>query len=316
MSAKMKFDKFLGKVRESDETDVSGSDGNSTAAKITVNGVSPDSEGNIALDAKNISFNLKDDSTGADIPTSSAIGDLNLQVFFESMQTAIFTINGRSLSPDSKLTGEITIAGDAIFLEPDGSETPMQDWDGNPLNEKTVYNLAYDLYTYGIREIMINGDGSQTYWPDRGTADLDLTAEKIDVYRNYDPDGFVQYRYTAMNALVDMNWVKMEIPEYGDITSTDEMGESYDSTMVTHYAPCNGWLIIEWCSDSLKDDSYVEIGGVQFHLGTVSEAGGLAWRQFIFPIATSTEWFIYDDEVRSYRVRFLPCSNIVNLYGE
>ena len=118
-----------------------------------------------------------------------------------------------------------------------------------------------------------------------------------------------------MNALEDMNWVKMEIPEYGDITSTDEMGESYESTMVTHYAPCNGWLIIEWCSDALTDDSYVEIGGVQFHLGTVSQEGGLAWRQFIFPIASSTEWYIYDDEVRSYRVRFLPCANTITLYG-
>ena len=311
----VKYDPVLGAFRTIDD----GSQNSGGAANITVNGISPDPEGNIQLNAENISFSSKN-SMGEDFPCSASISRENLQVFFESMQYAIFSVNGHCayIDPSNPIAvqGDISIYGDTMFLETPGNETPMQDWDGNPLNEKTVYNLAYDLYTYGIRKIMINGDGSQTYWPDRGTADLDLTAEKIDVYRNYDPDGFVQYRYTAMNALVDMNWVKMEIPEYGDITSTDEMGESYDSTMVTHYAPCNGWLIIEWCSDSLKDDSYVEIGGVQFHLGTVSEAGGLAWRQFIFPIASSTEWFIYDDEVRSYRVRFLPCSNIVNLYGE
>ena len=320
MSAKMKFDKILGKVRESDETVVvSGSDGNSTAANITVNGVSPDSKGNIALDAENISFNFKD-SMGDDIPTSSAVSNTNLQEFFVSMQYAIFSVNGHRAyvesSDSATVIGDITIAGDAIFLEPDGNETPMTDWDGNPLASKTLLDAAGDLYTYGIREIMINGDGSSTFWSNNGTADLDLTAGKIDVYRNYDSEGSVSNRYTVMSSLEDMNSFKMEIPEYGDITSTDEMGESYESTMVTHYAPCNGWLIIEWCSDALQDDSYVEIGGVQFHLGTVSQDGGLAWRQFIFPIATSTEWLIYDDEVRSYRVRFLPCGNIVNLNGE
>lgn len=319
MSAKMKFDKFLGKVRESDETVVvSGSDGNSTAANITVNGVSPDDEGNIKLNAENISFKLKD-SSGDDIPTSPAISNQNLQDFFVTLQYAIFSVNGHCAyidpSAPTVVQGDISIYGNTMYLTEDDA-IPGSDWDGKPLNEKTVYDLAYDLYTYGIREIMINGDGGNTFWSNNGKADLELTAEKIDIYRNYDPDGFVQYRYTVMNALEDMNWVKMEIPEYGDITSTDEMGESYESTMVTHYAPCNGWLIIEWCSDALADDSYVEIGGVQFHLGTVNENGGSIWRQFIFPIATSTEWFIYDDEVRSYRVRFLPCGNTVTLYGE
>ena len=309
----VKYDPVLGAFRTIDDGGNSGG-----AADITVNGVFPDADGNIALKAENISFNLKDDM-GDVIPTSPAISNQNLQDFFTSMQYAIFSVNGNYayLDPDNpdQVTTDITIYGDSMYLESPESGTPMQDWDGNPLASKTVYDLSSDLYTYGIREIMINGDGSSTFWSNSGTADLDLTAEKIDVYRNYDPDGFAQYRYTVMNALEDMNWVKMEIPEYGDITSTDEMGESYESTMVTHYAPCNGWLIIEWCSEALKDDSYVEIGGVQFHLGTVSEAGGLAWRQFIFPIASSTEWFIYDDEVRSYRVRFLPCGYIVNLYG-
>lgn len=288
------------------------------AADITVNGVSPDADGNIVLKAEDISFNFKN-SLGEDIPRSASIGNTNLQTFFEGLQYAIFSVNGYSAYFDSdndRVIGDITITGDAIFLEPDGRETPTQDWDGNPLASKTLLDAASDLYTYGIREIMINGDGSSTFWSNSGTADLDLTADKIDVYRNYDSEGSVSNRYTVMNSLEDMNSFKMEIPEYGDITSTDEMGESYESTMVTHYAPCNGWLIIDWCSEALKDDSYVEIGGVQFHLGTVSEAGGLAWRQFIFPIATSTEWLIYDDEVRSYRVRFLPCGNIVNLYGE
>lgn len=142
MSAKMKFDKFLGKVRESDETVVvSGSDGNSTAANITVNGVSPDDEGNIQLNAENISFNLKD-SLGYDIPTAPAISNQKLQDFFVTMQYAIFSVNGHCayVDPDNpkQIITDITIYGNTMFLETPENANPTIDWDGNPLSQKTV----------------------------------------------------------------------------------------------------------------------------------------------------------------------------------
>ena len=141
--------------------DMSVSDG---SANITVNGVSPDDEGKIKLNAENISFNLKD-SLGYDIPTSPAISNQNLQDFFTSMQYAIFSVNGNYayLDPDNpeQVITDITIYGDTMFLESPGSETPMQDWDGNSLSQKTVYDLAVDVYTHSIKEI--STDGGETY---------------------------------------------------------------------------------------------------------------------------------------------------------
>lgn len=154
------------------------------AANITVNGISPDPEGNIQLNAENISFNLKD-SMGDDIPTSPAISNLNLQDFFKTMQYAIFSVNGHcayvnSDNPEQVIT-DITIYGNTMFLEPDGKETPKQDWDGNPLSQKTVYELAQDVYTHSIKEI--STDGGETY----------SAAENGKFVINCTPTGWVSY---------------------------------------------------------------------------------------------------------------------------
>lgn len=302
MSAKMKFDKFLGKVRESDETDVSGSDGNSTAAKITVNGVSPDSEGNIALDAKNISFNLKDDSTGADIPTSSAIGDLNLQVFFESMQTAIFTINGRSLSPDSKLTGEITIAGDAIFLEPDGSETPMQDWNGNPLSQKTVYELAQDVYSYCPKGIVIN-DGEMATIDLEGVMYLYIGAENIIVRQEWSDDIQGYYKIYLSDSLSELNYLKMGAPYYSSI----EENITHDTDQL---ADTSGWIIVNARSDSAVAEPIEVIIDGSTITKMSCETGH--WQTVVIPVMEGMTWSVTVPSSGvdwiDWEIKFLPCT--------
>lgn len=134
------------------------------ASNITVNDVSPDAEGNILLGAENIAFSVKDE-WGDIIPTSGAISVENLQHFFASMQYAIFSVNGHNayINPDNpeQVITDITIYGETMFLESPESETPRQDWDGNPLSQKTVYDLAYDVYTYSVKEI--STDGGETY---------------------------------------------------------------------------------------------------------------------------------------------------------
>ena len=142
--------------------DLSASGGG--AANITVNDVSPDAEGNILLGAEDIAFSVKDEWENI-IPTSGAISTVNLQSFFASMQYAIFSVNGHcayvnSDNPEQVIT-DITIYGNTMFLESSGSESPIQDWDGNPLNTKTVYDLAVDVYTHSIKEI--STDGGETY---------------------------------------------------------------------------------------------------------------------------------------------------------
>ena len=162
--------------------DLSASGGG--AANITVNDVSPDAEGNILLGAEDIAFSVKDEWENI-IPTSGAISTVNLQSFFASMQYAIFSVNGHcayvnSDNPEQVIT-DITIYGNTMFLESSGSESPIQDWDGNPLNTKTVYDLAVDVYTHSIKEI--STDGGETY----------STAENGKFVINCTPTGWVSY---------------------------------------------------------------------------------------------------------------------------
>lgn len=81
------------------------------------------------------------------------------------MQHAIFSVNGHSAyidpSDPTSVTGDISIYGNTMYLETPENVTPMQDWDGNPLSQKTVYDLAYDVYTHSVREI--STDGGETY---------------------------------------------------------------------------------------------------------------------------------------------------------
>lgn len=134
------------------------------AADITVNGVSPDPKGNIQLSAENISFNLKD-SMDDDIPTSPAISNMNLQEFFTTLQYAIFSVNGHCAYIDpsnpTAVQGDISIYGNTMYLITEDDVSPGSDWDGNPLNRKTVYELAQDVYIHSIKEI--STDGGKTY---------------------------------------------------------------------------------------------------------------------------------------------------------
>lgn len=71
--------------------DMSVSDG---AADITVNGVSPDDEGNIQLNAENITM-PEVDASGEEIMLSSAIGSRDLLEFYKDMQSAVFSVDGQ-----------------------------------------------------------------------------------------------------------------------------------------------------------------------------------------------------------------------------
>lgn len=95
---------------------------------------------------------------GEDFPCSASIDRQNLQTFFESIQYAIFSVNGYSAYFDSdndRLIGDISIYGNTMYLTEDAT-SPGNDWDGNTLNTKTIYELASDVYSYCPKGLVIN----------------------------------------------------------------------------------------------------------------------------------------------------------------
>lgn len=311
MSAKMKFDKILGKVRESDETVViSGSDGNSTAANITVNDVSPDAEGNILLGAEDISFKFKD-SMGDDIPTSPAISNLNLQDFFKTMQYAIFSVNGHcayvnSDNPEQVIT-DITIYGNTMFLEPSGSETPMQDWDGNPLSQKTVYDLAYDVYSYCPKGIVIN-DGEMASIDGEGVMYLYIGAENIIVRQEWSEDIQGYYRTYLTDTLYELNYLKMGVPEY--YVLEEDIARDTDQ-----YAEKSGWIIVNAQSDSASAVPIEVIIDEQTITKMSCETGH--WQTVVVPVMEGTTWRVAvpnpGDSWIAWEIKFLPCTPLYNI---
>ena len=272
------------------------------AADITVNGVSPDDEGNIQLNAENISFNLKD-SLGYDIPCSNSIGRQNLQDFFVSMQYAIFSVNGYSAyfdSDNNRLIGDITIAGDAIFLEPDGSETPMQDWDGNPLSQKTVYELAQDVYSYCPKGIVIN-DGEMASIDGEGVMYLYIGAENIIVGQEWSDDLQDYYRIYLSDSLYELNYLKMGPPDHSleeNITSNTDQ-----------YAEKSGWIIVNARSDSSTANP-IEVIIDGSTVTKMSCATGY-WQTVVVPVMEGVTWNVEvpgnGDEWIDWEIKFLPC---------
>ena len=211
------------------------------AANITVNGVSPDAEGNIKLEAANISFKFKDDM-GYDIPTSGAISTEDLQRFFVSMQYAIFSVNGYSAWENEPgiINGNIDIYGDTMFLETPESGTPMQDWDGNPLSQKTVYDLAYDVYTHSVKEI--STDGGETY----------STAEngKLNLTINCPVSGWVAGEYGAVSgAYISLTDILDQLSRKSIRTINDNAVDDEDTGNINIYA---GYLLMR--NRSSEDD--------------------------------------------------------------
>lgn len=278
------------------------------AANITVNGVSPDAEGNIQLKAENISFNFKDDM-GYDIPTSGAISTEDLQRFFTSMQYAIFSVNGYSAWENEPgiINGSIDIYGDTMFLESPESGTPMQDWYGNPLNTKSVYDLAYDVYTCCPRAIVIN-DGDMVGIDGEGVLYLYIRAEDVVVRQEWNSD-IQEYNKTYLtDTLYELNYLKMGVPDY---TSLEE-----DITRDTdHLANTSGWIIVNAQSDSAVALPIEVIIDEQTITKMSCETGN--WQTVVVPVMEGTTWRVAvpnpGDSWIEWHIKFIPCTPLYNI---
>ena len=279
------------------------------AANITVNGIAPDEDGNIKLTARWIPMPEVTEN-GETIIQSSVCGSQDLEQFYERMQGAVFNIDGNAVRTEEDYdgyhyTGEVDLK---YYVEsPDWSwivqHIAWEHGDGEVDMEQHYY-----LHTQ-IHEMLdkysaycVNGYGAGEY----NKGEIWLDAGRIPYTRDGNPDDSNGVE-SIMDHVEAIDYSAFFYPDYYGMTNVDtETGNPY-TVGVTYMAPSNGWLIIEWCSYDMRDDSYVEIDGKQFQLGTVNEKGGSTYRQFIFPIAAWSNWFISDDECRSYTIRFLPC---------
>lgn len=292
--------------------------GGGGAANITVNGVSPDTEGNIELTARCVPMPEKTEG-GDNIIVSSVCGSQDLAQFYERMQSAVFTIDGNTVSTQEDsdgyyYTGEVDLK---YYVE-----SPEYSWivlnieqhygEGNVDPEKHYY-----LHTQ-IHEMLDKFSAcavNESYAGEYKPGQIWLDAGRIPYAYDSNPDTWSDGAYyeTIYERIDAMCYGTFTYPNYWSATSDDaETGAAY-TTDVTYTAPSNGWLIIEWCSEALMDNSYVEIDSKQFQLGTIDETGGKAWRQFIFPIAAWSNWLISRDECRSYTIHFLPCTQLFNM---
>lgn len=283
--------------------DLSASGGG--AANITVNDVSPDAEGNILLGAEDISFNFKD-SMGDDIPTSPAISNLNLQDFFKTMQYAIFSVNGHCayVNPDNpeQVITDITIYGNTMFLEPSGSETPMKDWDGNPLSQKTVYDLAYDVYSYCPKGIVIN-DGEMASIDGEGVMYLYIGAENIIVRQKWGDDIQGYYKIYLSDSLSELNYLKMGAPYYFSI----EENITHDTDQL---ADTSGWIIVNARSDSAVAEPIEVIIDGSTITKMSCETGH--WQTVVIPVMEGMTWSVTVPNSGvdwiDWEIKFLPCT--------
>ena len=226
----VKYDPVLGAFRTIDNGSQNENGNSGGAANITVNGVSPDPKGNIRLSAENISFNLKD-SMDDDIPTSPAISNMNLQEFFTTLQYAIFSVNGHCAYIDpsnpTAVQGDISIYGNTMYLITEDNVSPGSDWDGNPLNRKTVYELAQDVYIHSVKEI--STDGGKTY----------STAEngKLNLTINCPASGWVAGEYGAeFGAYISLTDILDQLSRKSIRTINDNAVDDEDTGNINIYA--------------------------------------------------------------------------------
>lgn len=278
------------------------------AANITVNGVSPDAKGNIELTARWVPMPEVTEN-GERIIQSSVCGSQDLEQFYERLQSVVFNIDGNTVNTQEDsdgyyYTGEVDLK---YYVEsPDWSwivQCIAYDYGDGQVDVEQHYYLHTQIHEIldKYSAYCVNGYGAGEY----NKGEIWLDAGRIPYARNSSPDDY--NTETIMDHMEAIDYSAFFYPDYYGMTNVDtETGNAYVSG-VTYMAPSNGWLIIEWCSYDMQDDSYVEIDGRQFQLGTVNEKGGSTYRQFIFPIGAWSNWSISDDECRSYTIRFLPC---------
>lgn len=276
-----------------------------TSQVQSVNGVSP-TNGNILLKAENIPFSLKN-NRGEDFPLSSSIGYQNLQDFFESIQHAIFSVNGYSAYFDSssdRLIGHISIYGDTMFLtehDPSSSDYSGSDWDGNPLNEKTVFNLAYDVYTYCPKGIVIN-DGEMARTDGEGVLYLYIRAENIIVREEWMDDMQDYSRIYLTDSLYELNYLKMGAPDYSLL-------ESDISRDTDQLANTSGWIIVNAQSDSAVAKPIKVIIDGSTITKMSCETGH--WQTVVIPVMEDMTWSVTVPSPGAdwieWEIKFLPC---------
>lgn len=274
--------------------DLSASGGG--AANITVNDVSPDAEGNILLGAEDISFNFKD-SWGNDFPTSSAISNTNLQEFFVSMQSAVFSVDGQYVrTEDGVYTGNIDLKYSCRY---DGWIAQMI---ANEYYEGQVNPDQYEESHILIHEILdryscyrVNDKSAGEYNP----GEIRLTACDIplgyynDEYGNEYPDISINDAITLM----------MSPPDYASPdTSTYELHTQYMTDR-------HGWVIVKIFAGEDDGFAFVCFEGSKEMYYTPFKAGGVA--SICFPVGNFTTWEIVDggDPVSdaTYEILFVPC---------
>ena len=115
------------------------------------------------------------------------------------------------------------------------------------------------------------------------------------------PDSWDDYPPTINDKFSTLDAYVMTMPDYYRIQS--DYGANTD-----YIADTPGWLIIEWISYQITDNSAVTIDGHTFKLGNNYSNIGDHWQTYTFPLSAGSMWSIDDDESRGYRICFLPCN--------
>lgn len=146
--------------------------------------------------------------------------------------------------------------------------------------------LSYGVYS-------INGE----FYPDE-YGNVNINAYNLLIR---EPEGEDDYPPTINDKFSTLEAYVMTIPDYYSIQS--DYGANTD-----YIADTPGWLIIEWISHNITDNSAVTIDGQTFKLGNNYSNIGDIWQTYTFPLSAGSTWSIEDDEGRDYRICFLPCN--------
>lgn len=303
----MKFDKFLGRVRESDKSVVvSGSDGNSIAANITVNAISPDEDGNIELTARWVPMPEKTEG-GDNIIVSSVCGSQDLAQFYERMQGAVFNIDGNTVrtqedSDGYYYTGEVDLK---YYVEwPDGSwivRCIEGDYgDGNVDPEKHYYlhtQIHEMLDRYSV--CSVNGRFAGEY--DLG--DVRIGAYQIPIYEDN------LESQNVGSALEAIDYSSMGAPDYG-MKTTEDVEYGILSPGADYYPYRSGWVFVNVVLNGESFKVRVIIEGEQIaEYGCVGQNMNERFA-FHFPVNGWTSWRIEEDTDSgfkgSYEIIFVP----------
>lgn len=296
-----KFDKYLGKFREKDG-------GGSGAANITVNGVSPDAEGNIELTARWVPMPKKTEG-GDNIIVSSVCGSQDLARFYERLQSVVFNIDGNTVNTQEDsdgyyYTGEVDLK---YYVE-----YPELSWivqnieseygEGNVDHEKHYYlhTQIHDMLDkYSV--CSVNGCTVGVYEP----GDVRIGAYQIPIFEDDPQSQNVGFAFES----IDYN--SMGAPDYGMKTTSDiGYGDGDLSPGTDYYAYRNGWVFVNVVLNAESFRIRVIIDGEQIaEYGCVGESMNERFA-FHFPVNSWCSWRIEEDTEGgfdgSYEIIFVP----------